>query len=233
MVCTAESFPRVLFYGGDGDGGLLNPVTFGDAGDWFRDFTGRAVPGDFNSDGLLDVAVGRNGGPISVFLGDTDGGFVLGGVYATSSPSVLNDFVVGDLNGDGVLDLAFDGQQNESSSILGVLLGNGDGTFGSVTTYPLPPASPGDLYLVDADSSGVDAMLLNTIVAIDAGVYGYSAPFQVDLRNGWDPRPLPLAIGPRIVVGDYNGDHAPDLASVRDDVGQSSKTIQIYLNGCP
>ncbi len=81
--------------------------------------------GDFNGDGLLDLAV-ANGGSVSVFLGSSDGSFQPAQNFAAGlGPESV---AVGDFNGDGILDLAVAGLSGTR-----VLLGNGDGSF--QTTY--------------------------------------------------------------------------------------------------
>jgi hypothetical protein len=56
---------------------------------------------------------------------------------------------VGDLNGDGKLDLAVANEAN----VVGVLLGNGDGTFGSPATYGAG-IYPGSVVVADFTGSG-------------------------------------------------------------------------------
>jgi VCBS repeat protein/ASPM-SPD-2-Hydin domain-containing protein/FG-GAP repeat protein len=83
--------------------------------------------GDFNHDGILDLAVAAaccpNGG-ISVLLGNGDGTFRPAVTYAAgTSPTSV---VAADFDRDGNLDLAV---ANSLSDYVSILLGNGDGTF--------------------------------------------------------------------------------------------------------
>jgi hypothetical protein len=94
------------------------------------------VVGDFNGDGILDLAVATvedrpGGGCITVLLGQGDGSFQQAfDIHVHGHPSAL---VAGDFNGDGKLDLAV--ANDESVTIL---IGNGDGSFVSGPNLSLP-----------------------------------------------------------------------------------------------
>src|SRR5262249_57760912 len=81
--------------------------------------------GDFNGDGVLDLAVANGGyNDVSVLLGNGDGRFEVARSFGTGSCPI--SVAEGDFDGDGVLDLAV---ANYSSNTVSVLLGNGDGSF--------------------------------------------------------------------------------------------------------
>jgi hypothetical protein len=136
---------------GNGDG-TFTPKTESPA---TGDNPSSIVAGDFNGDGVLDLAV-SNGydntsfpGTVTVLLGNGDGTFTA----SAGSPTVgfiPNSIAVGDFNGDGIADLA---TANEAGTAT-VLLGNGDGTFATALS-PTAGASPCFLTVGDFNGDGL------------------------------------------------------------------------------
>ena len=81
------------------------------------------VKGDFNEDGVIDLAVNASSRPsgVVVFLGNGDGSFQPAVKYPSRRPY---DLLTADFNGDGHLDFV-----TMRSGGWSMLLGNGDGTF--------------------------------------------------------------------------------------------------------
>ena len=85
--------------------------------------------GDFNGDGVVDLAVSTWFGGVAVLLGHGDGTF--GAAQTVAAGSNPYSVAVGDFNGDGVPDLAVSNggcHLSTPSRTVSVLLGNGDGT---------------------------------------------------------------------------------------------------------
>ena len=91
---------------------------------------------DLNGDGRLDVVVAQSEFFLDIFLGNGDGTFgAPAELFGGSQPAFVR---VADINRDGKPDLLvtnLSGGVNNSNGTVGVLLGNGDGTFQSVFNF--------------------------------------------------------------------------------------------------
>ncbi len=117
---------------------------------------------------------------------------------------------MGDFNGDDVLDLVVadgPGTTFERSNSVGVLLGNGDGTFG-----------PARHFEAGSNPSSVTVADFNGDKIADLAVASWGTAGAIILLGKGDgtfqsARDFKVGRGPRsVVVGDFDGDGRPDLA---------------------
>jgi hypothetical protein len=156
--------------------------------------------GDFNNDGLLDVAVAvaNSNFAIDVYSGKGNGTF--GSPIVTNSVTQITSMLAADFNGDGKLDLAvLDGEGNTT-----VFLGDGKGGFIQRQVFNSPSVA-----LVAADFNGdgkLDLVVtgyLSVEIFLGKGDGSFGAPQTIlsESTNFGVP-----------AVGDFNGDGNLDLA---------------------
>ncbi|HKX00486.1 MAG TPA: FG-GAP-like repeat-containing protein [Bryobacteraceae bacterium] len=180
----------------------------------------NAAVGDFNGDGLMDVALTAKGNNIAVYLANADHTLRTPVNYAVGfGPSSA---VAADFNGDGKLDLAV---TNIDSNNVSILLGNGDGTFKTAVNYAAG-GGPASIAIGDFNGDGKPDLAIT-----DLGSFGSPAGGVAILLGGGDgtfksAATVPADASPLAVVSaDFNGDGKADLA-----VANSSGTyISVFL----
>ena len=86
--------------------------------------------GDFNHDGLVDMAAVTNPTTITVSLANLDGSYTVSATLSLPKSQPTNGIDVGDYNGDGNLDISAVSTSKSGDWYSNVWLGNGDGAFG-------------------------------------------------------------------------------------------------------
>jgi hypothetical protein len=180
---------------------------------------GVVVAADFNGDGKPDIAV-NNG---AILLNNGDGTFHLG-----TNVGLQGAIAAGDFNGDGKQDLAVWTQ----AANISVLLGNGDGTFQSPINMAIGvPGYANTSFLAVALGNGqIDLVMPSGTgngvwVFIGKGDGTFASPVTYQTGNSvYD-----------IVVGDFNGDGKPDVATPSSNgvavlLGNGDGTFKPVLN---
>ncbi len=202
---------------GNGDGTFQTAVSYISGG---ADASSVAVA-DVNGDGKPDLVVANCGpigtntcppanGVVGVLLGNGDGTFQPVVTYDSGGVGAVWA-AVADVNGDGKPDLLVANECGTSNNCadgsLGVLLGNGDGTFQAATTYDAR-YDISSLAVSDINGDGKLDVLVTS---------GGNSRVGVLLGNG-DGTFQPVVIydsggvGPHsVAVRDVNGDGKPDL----------------------
>ena len=154
--------------------------------------------GDFNGDGITDVAAYTNLS-LSILLGRGDGTFQ--SPIVTAIDFGANSMSAGDFNLDGKLDLAL-----SDGSIILILLGRGDGTF-MVRSGPFVSGAIG-IAVGDFNLDGKPDL-----------IFALGSSIQVSQGNGdgtfRTPEPGPVGSLPytAVAVADFNNDGLPDFTS--------------------
>jgi uncharacterized protein (TIGR03437 family) len=199
---TAASTVSVLL--GNGDGTFQTAITYP---------TGKSpaamVVGDFNGDGIADIATANFDNTVSILLGNGNGTF---GAPASSAVVNPNSIATGDFNGDGIADLVV---VNFKLATVSVLLGNGNGTF-QAFSYPS-----------GTDSTAVAVGDFNGDGRLDLAVLnGSNVGILLGNGNGTFKTEVNYPAGGAlqyIAVGDFNGDGRTDL--VVTDSGKNSVNV--------
>jgi hypothetical protein len=167
---------QVQIYLGSGDGTFQLEESYAVG----ADPTSIAVA-DLRNDGKLDLAVGCSGGiGVSVLLGNGDGRFQQAVDYAVPGGGYW--VAAEDLNGDGKPDIAvanFSVPGSPPTTVVSVLLGNGNGTFEAAANYP---SGRENTFIAAADLNNdkkpdlivTDRLEDDVLVVLNTGVISFS-----------------------------------------------------------
>lgn len=177
----------------------------------------RIAVGDFNRDGIKDLAIAGDSSRVYTLLGVGNGSFLQQPIITLTADTLgvdATDIDVADLNRDAIDDLVVAIPLNGSRTA--ILLGQGDGHFGAPSILTEPGLRVPQ-YQVVADFNGDGA--LDLAIALGDGTNGL---FEIRNGNGagafgapvlyFAPPPQSSIGGGTIVSGDFNRDGKPDIA---------------------
>ena len=179
--------------------------------------TNEIAVGDFNRDGIKDLALASSSSRVKILHGVGNGTFV--GETITLVPELNfgmenTDIDVADVNGDTMDDLVVAMSLNGSKTV--ILIGNGNGTF-QAPQFIQEPDIRIPQYQAIADYNGDSRLDL----ALSLG-HGLQGLFEIRNGNGdgtfgplvlyLPPGPLASVGGQKIIAADFNADGKPDIA---------------------
>ncbi len=209
--------PRVMVLEDRALPGFLAPLSY-DTGPNPR----SVAVGDFNGDGLPDLAIAGFGGTVDVLLGNGDGTFQPSRTFAAGSYSA--SIAVGDFNGDGVPDLVVANQEVDTDrhGAVSVLLGTGDGSFQEPVSYAAGTHAT-SVAVGDFNGDGVQDL----VVTAGSGVGvllgkgdGSFQPAQFDTD---------VVGSSAVAVADFNGDGIQDLVVANTGPNYTRDSVSVLL----
>jgi FG-GAP-like repeat/Secretion system C-terminal sorting domain/SprB repeat len=163
------------------------------------------VEGDFNNDGLIDIATANyTGDNISVLLGITQDS--LGNEVLYTAGDGCFDIATADFNDDGNLDLV---ATNVTDDNISVFIGNGDGTFNTQMNYIAGNAPKGVVCGYFNNDSIIDIVVANDYadnISIFIGIGNGTFNAKVDYAGGDRPH--------GILSYDLDGDTCLDIITM-------------------
>jgi hypothetical protein len=194
---------------------FLPPVMYSSGGP----FASSIAVADVNGDRKPDLLVA--GGSVSVLLGNGDGTFQTAVTYDSGGGGSAVAIAVADVSGDGKPDLLV---ANEQTATVGVLLGNGDGTFQPVVTYGSGGNLPLSIVVADVNGDGKrDLVVANSCDLSCSPENGGVVGVLLGNGDGTFQTAVPYSSGQgsldSVAVADVNRDGSPDLVVADDATG--------------
>src|SRR5439155_11002602 len=177
-----------------------------------RPFATRAIAGDFNEDGKVDVAVGNLGDSLIIFLGRGDGTFEAPRSFITFYTHVV-DLDIADFDRDGNQDLVVT-TNGDSAGAVELYRGSGQGTFiRSSTIFGSGLDTPHQAAVADFDRDGWPDLAIIRLGSASIGFRKSTGEFV------FTPSYAVAQFPQDARVGDLDHDGYPDLVIDSDLYG--------------
>ena len=222
VILSNDGATSVGVLRGNGDGTFAARVDY-DIGS----IPSSIISSDLNNDGNADLVVANSKSAISVLLGAGDGTFS-GSVDYPAGP--VGSIITTDINNDGKQDIVVitvdvptnDGDGGTIPGSVGVLMGNGTGTFAAKINYPVPVS------VVAADLNGdghVDLVALNGQLQVSVMIGSGAGSFLTPVDYETDPLRS-------VSIADMNRDGKLDLVGIRSaNIIGSTNAVAAILAG--
>ncbi len=220
---------HVIAYLSNGSGGFTEGQTLANVGTTPTAAASGGVKGDFNEDGMDDLAVANFGDKnVAIFLGSIPSGFQTTAVSTVSVADPPTGVAIGDFNTDGVLDLAVatvkaDGSQGAVLIFTGVNDGAGHGTghfTGPVTTISVATANVTSPTITSITPNPISCPGLPTDITITGTLLLEGLTVTLDAT-------LPLT------VKSVSADSTTVVATVPASVAAGAHSVTVEVSGLP
>ncbi len=216
-IAVGKKTSGIRVFTQDSHGGFTNFTDYPTA------YANWICTGDFNNDGLADLAgIGFSGSQVALFT-QTNGSMVFAANY-TASYSGFNDIEAADVNNDGLADIVVMNGQTFATPNVSVLLQTNNG-FSAPVIYDLG----GNELTSGVGVGDVDGDDLNDIVvsyggnrpASKIGIFKLDSTGMATVTNRFDSYDIPQPI----VVADVNLDGRADIVTLHG----GWQTLGVYL----
>jgi hypothetical protein len=190
---------------------------------------------DVNGDGKADLLVGNFGGKVAVLLGNGDGTFQSAASYPSGGSASVS-VVATDVNADGKPDVLAANVCSEpvncSSGSVGVLLGNGNGSFEAAIVYGSGGQQASSIAAADLNGDGRPDVLVTNFSSNRVGVLMNNAgtpPTTITLASSVNPAALKQVVAYTATVTSQSGGTVTGTVTFQD-AGSPIATVALAGN---